>query len=149
MNNMRRPFLSCRVLDSHAGVCMGGVSRQFEQGCRLMACLIDVTRRIQAAHPCKRVSGQGVWVVPWPPNYRRHKGVRGKVICCLLRSSTFPVQISFHPKAFALHPTVPFAPLTPPTRTMITQWTKSSVDRKAFDELRLKAVILKVADAMR
>jgi hypothetical protein len=29
-----------------------------------------------------------------------------------------------------------------------TQWTKSSVDRKAFDKLRLKAVIPEAADAI-
>jgi hypothetical protein len=29
---------------------------------------------------------------------------------------------------------------------MTTQWTKSSIDRKAFDELQLNAVILKATD---
>ena len=32
---------------------------------------------------------------------------------------------------------------------MTTQWTKSSIDRKALDELRLKAVIPEVADVIR
>ena len=32
---------------------------------------------------------------------------------------------------------------------MTTQWTKSSVDRKTFDELRLKVVILEAVDEIR
>ena len=31
---------------------------------------------------------------------------------------------------------------------MTTQWTKSSIDRKAFDELRLNTVIPEAADAI-
>jgi hypothetical protein len=48
---------------------------------------------------------------------------------------------SYHPKAFALHPTVPFAPPMPPMRTTITQWMKSSIGRKSFYRLRQKVVI--------
>ena len=33
-------------------------------------------------------------------------------------------------------------------RTMTTQWTKSSVDRKVFDEMRLNAVITNATDAI-
>jgi hypothetical protein len=40
-------------------------------------------------------------------------------------------------------------PPTPPMRTMTTQWTKSSVDRKAFNELRLKVVISEAANVIR
>ena len=32
---------------------------------------------------------------------------------------------------------------------MTTQWTKSSIDRKAFDELRLNVVISEATDAIR
>ena len=36
----------------------------------------------------------------------------------------------------------------PPARTMITQWTKSFVNHKVFDELQLKAVIPEAVDTI-
>jgi hypothetical protein len=90
MNDVWHPFSSCRLLDSHAGVHVGGINKQFQQGRRLVARHIDVIGWSQTTHLRKRVSGRGVWGGSTAPNYRRHKGVRGKVICYLLQSSTSP-----------------------------------------------------------
>jgi hypothetical protein len=50
------------------------------------------------------------------------------------REGSLELLLQFYPKAFALHPSTPSASLTPPVGTMM-EWTKSSIDHKAFDGL--------------
>jgi hypothetical protein len=74
MNDVRHPFSSCRLLDSRAGVHVGGINKQFQQGRRLVARHIDVTGWSQTTHLHKRVSGRGVWGGSTAPKLYKTQG---------------------------------------------------------------------------